>query len=69
MNKQIRDLEAKLDDGNKLQREISIQFKQSSVIQEEALIRRSKELTAVLKEKKCRDCIICQEDLKNLKGE
>lgn len=40
-----------------------LQFKSSSRLTEESLLRKSKQLESVLKEKKCSNCILCIEDV------
>lgn len=58
------DQESKQDDLQKLHRETSLQYKTAARISDEALARKTKELATVLKEKKCRDCMICVEELR-----
>lgn len=40
-----------------------MQFKTSGRLTEETLLRKSKQLESVLKEKKCQNCILCIEDI------
>lgn len=64
-----QNLQNNLLESMKLQKDLSLSFKQSLRQQEEINVRESNNLKAVLKEKKCRDCMICVDDLKGLKGD
>jgi len=64
-----QNLQNSLFESMKLQKDLSLSFKLQLRQQEEIIVRESKNLQAVLKEKKCRDCMICEEDLKGLKGD
>jgi hypothetical protein len=50
-------------------KDVSLSFSMTQKMNEETIARKSKEVETLLKEKKCRNCIICLEDLKDKQGD
>ena len=43
----------------------SLQFSMSQKMNEETIVRKTKEVESLMREKKCKGCILCLEDLKD----
>lgn len=46
-------------------KDVSLAFAMGQKMNEETIVRKSKEVETILREKKCKNCILCLEDIKD----
>lgn len=64
-DKEIQRYKLDIEKLNRTMKDLSLNFKLTQRTNEETIARKTKEVETILKEKKCKNCIICLEDLKD----
>lgn len=63
--KEIQKYKLETEKLNRTVKDLSVSFKLAHKTSEETIARKTKEVDTLLKEKKCKNCMICLEDLKD----